>query len=100
VNKGHFRVKTRVHLFISGMVQGVFFRDSARQVAQSMGITGYVRNLQDGRVELVAEGEKDSVDTLVQWCYKGPPAAKVVSVDIENEHYIGEFDLFDVKRSR
>jgi len=100
VNKGHFRVKTRVHLFISGMVQGVFFRDSARQVAQSMGITGYVRNLQDGRVELVAEGEKDSVDTLVQWCHKGPPAAKVVSVDIENEHYIGEFDLFDVKRSR
>ena len=92
-------MKTRVHLFISGAVQGVFFRDSAKQVAQSMGITGYVRNMQDGRVELVAEGEKDSIDRLVQWCRKGPPSAIVVSVNIENEHYKGEFDLFDVKRS-
>ena len=92
-------MKSRVHLFISGTVQGVFFRDSAKQVAQSMGITGYVRNMQDGRVELVAEGEKDSIDRLVQWCRKGPPSAIVVSVDIENEHYKGEFDLFDVKRS-
>ena len=92
-------MKTRVHLFISGAVQGVFFRDSAKQVAQSMGITGYVRNMQDGRVELVAEGEKGSIDRLVQWCRKGPPSAIVVSVDIENEHYKGEFDLFDVKRS-
>ncbi len=97
----YFRVmKSRVHLFISGMVQGVFFRDSARQIAQSMGITGYVRNLQDGRVELVAEGEMDSVDKLVQWCHKGPPAAIVESVDIESEQYKGEFDLFEVKRSR
>jgi len=95
-----FRMKTRVHLFISGTVQGVFFRDSAKQVAQSMGITGYARNLQDGRVEIVAEGEKDSVDKLVQWCHKGPPAAIVESVDIINELYKGEFDLFDVKRSR
>ena len=94
-----FRVKTRVHLFISGTVQGVFFRDSAKQVAQSMGITGYAGNLQDGRVEIVAEGEKDSVDELVRWCHKGPPAAMVVSVDIKNEHYKGEFDLFNVKRS-
>lgn len=92
-------MNTRVHLFISGTVQGVFFRDSAKQVAQSLGITGYVRNLQDGRVELVAEGEKDSINTLVQWCHKGPPSAIVVSVDIENEHYKDEFDLFDVKRS-
>ncbi len=93
-------MKTRVHLFISGIVQGVFFRDSARQVAQSMGIRGYARNLQDGRVELVVEGEKDSVDKLVQWCHKGPPAAIVDSVDIIEEPYNGEFDLFEVKRSR
>lgn len=92
-------MKTRVHLFISGTVQGVFFRDSAKQVAQSSGITGYARNLQDGRVEIVAEGEKDSVDELVRWCRKGPPAAIVVSVDIEYEHYKDEFDLFTVKRS-
>ena len=92
-------MKTRVHLFISGAVQGVFFRDSAKQVAQSIGITGYVRNLQDGRVELVAEGELDSVDKLVQWCHKGPPAAIVESVTIESEQFNGEFDLFDVKRS-
>lgn len=81
------------------MVQGVFFRDSARQAAQSMEITGYVRNLRDGRVEVVAEGEKDSLDKLVQWCHKGPPAAIVESVDIHNEQYIGEFVLFEVKLS-
>ena len=92
-------MKTRVHLFISGKVQGVFFRDSAKKFAQSLGITGYVRNLQDGRVELVAEGIKDSVDTLIQWCHKGPPSALVVSVDIEYGNYIDEFDLFYVKRS-
>lgn len=64
-----------------------------------MGITGYVGNLQDGRVELVAEGEKESVDKLVKWCFKGPPAAKVVSVDIEEKDYKGHFDRFEVKRS-
>lgn len=92
-------MKTRVHLFISGMVQGVFFRDSAKQAAQSIGLTGYVRNLRDGRVEVVAEGEKDSLDKMVQWCHKGPPAAIVESVDVQNEQYQGEFDLFEVKRS-
>ena len=92
-------MKARVHLFISGMVQGVFFRDSARQAAQSMEITGYVRNLRDGRVEVVAEGERDTVDKFVQWCDKGPPAAIVESVDVQNEQYQGEFDLFEVKRS-
>lgn len=93
-------MKTRVHLFINGIVQGVFFRDSAKQVAQSLGITGFVRNLPDGRVELVAEGEKESVDKLVQWCRKGPPAAVVESVELNPETYKGEFALFDVKRSR
>ncbi|MCC6543916.1 MAG: acylphosphatase [Nitrospirae bacterium] len=92
-------MKSRVHLFINGTVQGVNYRDSARQVAQSLGITGYVRNLHDGRVELVAEGEKDSVDTLIKWCRKGPPAALVVSIDIEYENHKDEFDLFCVKRS-
>ena len=81
------------------MVQGVFFRDSARQAAQSMEITGYVRNLRGGRVEVVAEGEKDAVDKFVQWCDKGPPAAIVESVDVQNEQYQGEFVLFEVKRS-
>ncbi|MCC7201674.1 MAG: acylphosphatase [Nitrospirae bacterium] len=93
-------MKTRVHLFINGIVQGVFFRDSAKQVAQSLGITGFVKNLPDGRVELVAEGEKDSVDKLVQWCRKGPPAAIVESVEANPEPYNDEFELFDVKRSR
>ncbi len=96
---GFFQVKARVHLYISGMVQGVFFRDSAKQVAQSIGLTGYVRNLHDGRVEVVAEGEKDAVDKLAQWCHKGPPAAIVESVDVQNEQYQGEFVLFEVKRS-
>ncbi len=91
-------MKTRVHLYINGMVQGVFFRDSARQVAQSMGLSGYIMNLSDGRVEVVIEGEKEGVDSLVQWCHAGPPRAVVKSVEIHTEPYKGEFDVFEVRR--
>lgn len=91
-------MKTRTHLYISGRVQGVFFRDSSRQMAQSMGLTGYVKNLLDGRVEIAAEGEKEDVERLVQWCYIGPPGADVKSVEIHNESYKGEFKIFEVRR--
>ena len=89
----------RVHLYISGSVQGVFFRDTTRQVAQSVGVTGFVKNLRDGRVEVVAEGENEAVEKLVQWCHAGPPAAVVESVEIHNESYKEEFEIFEVKRS-
>ncbi|OGW58607.1 MAG: acylphosphatase [Nitrospirae bacterium RIFCSPHIGHO2_02_FULL_42_12] len=91
-------MKVRVHFFISGRVQGVFFRDSTRQMASIMGLTGYVKNMIDGRVEVVAEGEKGAVDKLTQWCYTGPPDAIVDSVEIHNEPYKKEFEKFEIRR--
>ena len=96
--KGYFQVKTRVHLYISGRVQGVFFRDSAQQTAQSSGVTGFVKNLRDSRVELIAEGEDEAIKKLVQWCHSGPPAASVESVEMRYEPYSGEFPVFEVRR--
>ena len=96
--KGYSQVKTRVHLYISGRVQGVFFRDSAQQAAQSAGVTGFVKNLRDGRVEVVAEGEDEAIQKLVQWCHSGPPAASVESVEIQHEPYRGEFFIFETRR--
>lgn len=90
-------MKTRLHLYIIGRVQGVYFRDSTRELAESLGLTGYVKNLPDGRVEAVVEGEKDSVDRLAQWCHSGPPRAIVSSVEIHNESYKGEFEIFGIR---
>jgi len=86
----------RVHLYISGVVQGVFFRDSARRIARSLGVSGWVRNLWDGRVEMVVEGDKEAVDKMVEWCHQGPPGAIVKSVEKTEEDYSGEFSDFDI----
>ncbi len=88
--------KIRVHLIIEGKVQGVWFRESTKRKALSLGVTGWVRNLPDGTVEVVAEGDEDKVNELVKWCHKGPPAAEVKNVKIEEEEYLGEFTTFDV----
>ncbi len=87
----------RLHIYVSGIVQGVFFRDSTKQMAQSMGLNGYVRNLYDGRVEIVVEGEKEFIDKLVSWCHIGTPGAVVKSVEIHNESYTGEHEIFEVR---
>ena len=69
--------------FVSGRVQGVFYRASARQRAQSLGVTGYARNLPDGRVEVLACGDPGAVDALIRWLWQGPPAASVTGVDVQ-----------------
>ncbi|RLB13016.1 MAG: acylphosphatase [Deltaproteobacteria bacterium] len=88
--------KVRVHLIIEGRVQGVWFRESTRKKALSLGVCGWVRNLVDGTVEVVAEVNKDKVEELVRWCHKGPPAAEVTNVKRKQEEYLGEFDDFSV----
>ncbi len=88
--------KVRVHLIIEGRVQGVWFRESTKRKALSLGVYGWVRNLPDGTVEVVAEGDEDKVRELIKWCHKGPPAAKVTNVKVEEEEYLGEFNSFDV----
>ncbi|MCX7990851.1 MAG: acylphosphatase [Proteobacteria bacterium] len=73
----------RVKVIVEGKVQGVFFRQSTKEVAVSLGLSGYVKNLKDGNVEVVAEGEDESVEKLLQWLKKGPPLAKVVDLQLE-----------------
>lgn len=86
----------RLHVHISGKVQGVWFRESTRQEAQRLGVTGWIRNLPDGRVEGVFEGPDAAVDRLVQWCHDGPSAARVQDVDVREEEPTGESAAFRV----
>lgn len=89
--------KGRVHLVIRGKVQGVFYRASAREKATELELTGWVRNRADSTVEIVAEGERESLDALIKWCYVGPPDAYVTGADVDWEQYTGEFSGFLVK---
>lgn len=89
----------RAGVKISGMVQGVFFRAYTRDKAVSLGVTGWIRNLHDGRVEGLFEGDEPAVSQLIGWCRKGPPSARVTDVEVEWSEYSGEFDTFFVARS-
>ena len=80
----------RYRVLISGRVQGVFFRDTCRRLAERHGVAGWVRNLPDGRVEAVFEGPPDSVDALVAWCEHGPSSADVRRVRVYDEQPLGE----------
>lgn len=82
--------RTRFHLWITGRVQGVFFREAARREAQRLGVDGWVRNLPDGRVEAVLEGRPQDVEALHAWCRRGPPDADVAAVDARPEAPQGE----------
>lgn len=86
----------RVRLFIEGRVQGVWFRDSTRQEAKRSGVTGWVRNVPDGRVEVLAEGPEEKVMNFIEWCRHGPPHARVVHVERSIEEWKGEFESFDI----
>lgn len=87
----------RVHLFVAGRVQGVFFRAHTRDLAQRLGLTGFVRNLPDGRVEVVAEGPEEKLQELIAFCHHGPPLAHVTGVEIHWEEPTGEFRGFSVR---
>ena len=86
----------RIHLWIYGKVQGVFFRESAVTHARRLGVTGFVRNTYEGQVEIVFEGPKDKVEELAQWCYEGSPHAKVEKIEEIKEQYTGEFKDFRI----
>ncbi len=87
----------RATVVIHGIVQGVFFRASTREEAIRIGVGGWVRNLPDGTVQALFEGEKKKVEEILGWCHKGPPGARVEKVDISWEHYKGEHQLFDIR---
>jgi acylphosphatase len=90
-------VKTRAHVFVTGRVQGVFFRSATKHNAERHDIKGWVRNLPDDRLEAVFEGEKEAVQTLIDFCKHGPSGAKVTNIDLKWETYTGEFDRFKIK---
>ena len=87
----------QVHCVVRGRVQGVFFRASAQREAKRLGVTGWVRNLSDGSVEIVAEGEDERVRELLQWAQHGPSAARVDRVDTRWRSYTGEFADFRIE---
>lgn len=88
----------RLHAIVRGRVQGVTFRATTRDRATALNITGWVRNNRDGTVELIAEGERDTLETLVEFLHEGPPAARVSNVDTQWQRATGEFERFSVKR--
>ena len=88
--------KKRVRVFIDGRVQGVCFRMETRRAAEERGVDGWVRNLPNGKVEAVFEGEDSKVRSMLQWCETGPPLARVNRVEVENETPTDEFEGFRI----
>lgn len=89
--------KARAHIFISGRVQGVFFREKTRKIAEKLGVRGWVKNLLDGRVEAVLEGDKEKLDEMVSWAKKGPILAKVNNAEILEEAQLEGFEGFEIR---
>lgn len=89
--------KVRVRIFVSGLVQGVFFRSETKNRAEELGIFGWARNLIDGRVEILAEGEKDKLEKLIVWAKQGPDSAKVDGLEIDWQEYQSEFKKFEIR---
>lgn len=90
-------MKKRIHAFASGKVQGVFFRANTKKEADRLKVTGWVRNLEDGRVEFVAEGEESNLVRLIEWAKKGPSWAKIDDFQTEWKEYEGIFNSFEIK---
>ena len=88
--------KQRIRLLVTGKVQGVFFRQTLKVMAKKNDIFGWVKNLEDGRVEAVLEGDEDKVSILVKWVHRGPANARVEDVNTYNEKFTREFSTFDV----
>jgi acylphosphatase len=91
--------KERAHLFITGRVQGVFFRLETRDQAKKRNVTGWIRNRSDGRVETVFEGDIENVEKMIEFCKIGPPSARVATTDVQWEDYSGQFKDFRILRT-
>ena len=84
-------------IIINGLVQGVYFRYYTKKTALSLGLTGFVKNLKDGSVEIVVRGNKDNINKLINWCKKGSEQAKVENVKIKEINLIEKFNLFEIR---
>jgi len=90
-------MKVRAHVIVTGRVQGVFYRAETAAKARRLNITGWVRNLPDGRVEAVFEGEDISVQKVIDFCHHGPANAYVTDVDVRHQDWKGEFGDFTIR---
>ncbi len=91
-------MKKQAHLIISGMVQGVGYRVWTRHTAKKLGITGWVTNTPDGKVEVVAQGDAAALDELIKGCHHGPPIARVDGVDVSWDEADQSYESFDIVR--
>ena len=87
----------RRRLIVRGRVQGVFYRATAREEARRLGLVGWVRNLSDGGVEIIVEGAAAAIEALIDWSRRGPPHARVDSLDIEEEEPLGDGSSFEIR---
>ena len=87
----------RMHVIITGRVQGVFFRAGLQQAAKSLGFSGWVRNLPDGRVEALLEGAEKNWPAMLDWCWKGPARSVVTNVEVTEETYTGDEKDFHIR---
>jgi acylphosphatase len=85
------------HLIVTGRVQGVFFRLETRRAAERLGVKGWVRNLPDGAVEALLEGDRQAVEALIDWCRQGPPGARVDAVQVEPRAFESRFKTFEIR---
>lgn len=86
----------QARLLITGKVQGVFYRASCQEVAQRLGLNGWVKNLSDGNVESLVQGEKEKIEKLIAWCKKGPPGAVVSNLDVNWETVVKQITSFKI----
>jgi acylphosphatase len=89
-------MKSKAHVFVSGNVQGVFFRSETKYKADKHHVTGWIRNIPDGRVEATFEGEEEDVRKLIEFCRTGPPAARINTVTITWQRYAGDYTSFEI----
>ncbi len=89
--------ETEAHVYVSGRVQGVFYRASTRDKARELGLRGWVRNLPDGRVEALFQGDKDSVEEMIEWCRKDPGMARVSDVEVDLRELVEELNGFEIR---
>ena len=90
-------MKSTVHVVISGRVQGVWFRANTKQKAEQLGVTGWVKNTADGKVEALFEGDKKHIQEMIDWCHQGPPLAQIDHVEITEQPVSNGFDGFSIK---
>lgn len=89
--------KARSHVFIEGRVQGVCYRAFTRDIAYSLGLNGWIKNLRDGRVEALFEGKKDLIEQVIKKCFDGPPGSMVTNIKVKWEKFIGDLKGFTIR---